>query len=77
MNDKRRTAKHEEARNTLPDDLKPVFDELVEDYKFATVKAPPNNEGYDLICIHPDPRHRPRRGEVAQVWVQVKRAIEF
>src|SRR5258705_3327487 len=19
-------------------------------------KAPPNNEGYDLICIHPDPR---------------------
>ena len=22
-------------------------------------KAPPNNEGYDLICIHPDPRHIP------------------
>jgi hypothetical protein len=22
-------------------------------------KAPPNNEGYDLICIHPDPRHQP------------------
>ena len=21
--------------------------------------APPNNAGYDLICIHPDPRHRP------------------
>ncbi len=21
-------------------------------------KAPPRNEGYDLICIHPDPRHR-------------------
>lgn len=21
-----------------------------------TYKAPPNNEGYDLICIHPDPR---------------------
>src|ERR1700730_11288764 len=20
-----------------------------------TYKAPPNNEGYDLICIHPDP----------------------
>jgi hypothetical protein len=20
-------------------------------------KAPPNNEGYDLICIHPDPKH--------------------
>lgn len=32
-----------------------------------TYKAPPNNEGYDLICIHPDPRHS---GE--QVRVQVK-----
>lgn len=35
-------------------------------------KAPPNNEGYDLICIHPDPRHQPTSGEVAQVRVQVK-----
>src|SRR3954453_5531162 len=35
-------------------------------------KAPPNNEGYDLICIHPDPRHRPQRDEAAQVRVQVK-----
>ena len=35
-------------------------------------KAPMNNEGYDLICIHPDPRHVPRRGEKAQVRVQVK-----
>ena len=35
-------------------------------------KAPPNNEGYDLICIHPDPRHRPAEGERAQVRVQVK-----
>lgn len=35
-------------------------------------KAPPNNEGYDLICIHPDPRHQPQEGEVAQVRVQVK-----
>ena len=25
-------------------------------------KAPPNNEGYDLICIHPDPRHRLTEG---------------
>jgi len=32
-----------------------------------TYKAPPNNEGYDLICIHPDPRVvKP------QVRVQVK-----
>ena len=22
-------------------------------------KAPPINEGYDLICFHPDPRHKP------------------
>lgn len=37
-----------------------------------TYKAPPNNEGYDLICIHPDPRHVPSKGELAQVRVQVK-----
>ena len=30
-----RTEKHEEARNTLPDELKPVFDEFVADYKYA------------------------------------------
>lgn len=35
-------------------------------------KAPPNNEGYDLICIHPDPRHVPARRNVSQVRVQVK-----
>lgn len=32
-----------------------------------TYKAPPNNEGYDLICIHPDPR---KHG--GQIRVQVK-----
>lgn len=37
-----------------------------------TYKAPTNNEGYDLICIHPDPRHVPKRNQQAQVWVQVK-----
>ncbi len=37
-----------------------------------TYKAPPNNEGYDLICIHPNPRHQPKKGELAQVRVQVK-----
>ncbi|MEZ6048750.1 MAG: hypothetical protein R3C11_24865 [Planctomycetaceae bacterium] len=37
-----------------------------------TYKAPPNNEGYDLICIHPDPRHQPAIDELAQVRVQVK-----
>src|SRR2546421_451700 len=35
-------------------------------------KAPPGNEGYDLICIHPDPRHEPGKGERSQVRVQVK-----
>src|ERR1039457_25587 len=35
-------------------------------------KAPPGNEGYDLICIHPDPRHRARAEELPQVRVQVK-----
>lgn len=35
-------------------------------------KAPPNHEGYDLICIHPNPRHIRSRNEVAQIRVQVK-----
>ncbi len=35
-------------------------------------KAPERNEGYDLICIHPDPRYTPRKKAVAQVRVQVK-----
>lgn len=37
-----------------------------------TYKAPQNNEGYDLICIHPDPRHIPQKKELSQVRVQVK-----
>src|SRR5246127_4819662 len=37
-----------------------------------TYKAPPNNEGYDLVCIHPEPRHQPKDGEVEKVLVQVK-----
>jgi len=32
-----------------------------------TYKAPPNNEGYDLICIHPDPHVRRK-----QIRIQVK-----
>lgn len=32
-----------------------------------TYKAPPGNEGYDLICIHPDPRKT-----VSQLRIQVK-----
>jgi hypothetical protein len=37
-----------------------------------TYKAPPVNEEYDLICLHPDPRHQPGPNEKAQVRVQVK-----
>jgi hypothetical protein len=37
-----------------------------------TYKAPPNNEGYDLIAIHPDPRYRPKKGQPAQLRIQVK-----
>lgn len=32
-----------------------------------TYKAPPSNEGYDLICIHPAPRYWSGLGEPAQV----------
>ena len=34
----KRSEKHEAARNTLPDELKPVFDDFVTDYKFAGIK---------------------------------------
>lgn len=37
-----------------------------------TYKAPEGNEGYDLICIHPDPRYKPQGDEYAQIRVQVK-----
>ena len=37
-----------------------------------TYKAPPNNEGYDLICIHSNPRHVPEPRLSAQIRVQVK-----
>lgn len=33
-----RSEKHESARNSLPDELRPVFDAFVEDYKFAASK---------------------------------------
>ena len=37
-----------------------------------TYKAPERNEGYDLICIHPEPRHVPQGDERAQLRIQVK-----
>ncbi len=33
-----RSEKHELARNSLPDDLKSVFDDFVTDYRFAATK---------------------------------------
>lgn len=38
MDEAKRSEKHEAARNTLPDELKPVFDDFVSDYKFAGTK---------------------------------------
>ncbi len=37
MNEKR-TEKHEHARNSLPEELKPIFDDFVGDYKFYATK---------------------------------------
>lgn len=37
-----------------------------------TYKAPEGNEGYDLICIHPEPRYKHKDNERAQVRIQVK-----
>ena len=34
----KRSEKHEQARNSLPDELKPVFDDFVADYKFFGTK---------------------------------------
>ena len=31
----KRSEKQEEARKTLPEELKPIFDEFVSDYKYA------------------------------------------
>jgi hypothetical protein len=36
--DEKRTEKHEHARNSLPDELKPIFDDFVADYKFHGTK---------------------------------------
>jgi hypothetical protein len=34
----KRTEKHESARNSLPDELKSVFDDFVNDYRFVATK---------------------------------------
>jgi hypothetical protein len=33
-----RSEKHENARNSLPEELRPVFDDFVADYRFAAMK---------------------------------------
>ena len=38
MSEEKRTPKHEEARNSLPDELKLIFDDFVNDYKFHATK---------------------------------------
>jgi len=38
VDEPKRSEKNEAARNTLPDELKPVFDDFVADYKFAGTK---------------------------------------
>jgi hypothetical protein len=38
METEKRSEKHEQARNSLPDELRPIFDDFVADYKFAATK---------------------------------------
>ena len=52
MSEETRSQKHEEARNTLPADLKPVFDEMVADYRFATISRYGN--GYVAYIVLAD-----------------------
>ena len=37
-----------------------------------TFKAPPKNEGYDLIAIHPDPKHIAKKAKFPLIRIQVK-----
>jgi hypothetical protein len=38
MEPEKRTEKHAQARNSLQDELKPIFNDFVGDYKFAATK---------------------------------------
>lgn len=38
MNVNRESPKFREARNSLPESLRPVYDQLVDDYAFATAR---------------------------------------
>jgi hypothetical protein len=33
-----RSEKHEQARSSLPDELRPIFDDFVADYRYAATK---------------------------------------
>lgn len=33
-----RSEKHEQARSSLPEELRPIFDDFVDDYRFAATK---------------------------------------
>ncbi len=39
MDPEQRSDKHENARNSLPEELRPIFDDFVADYKFAATKC--------------------------------------
>ena len=52
MAGEKRSNKHEAARKTLPDELKPLFDALVDDYKFATVQR--YGQGYVAYAVLAD-----------------------
>jgi hypothetical protein len=52
MSDPDKGSKREAARNSLPEHLRPAFDELVEDYKFATVKR--FGQGYVAYIVLAD-----------------------
>ena len=38
MDTEKRSEKHEQARNSLAEELRPIFDDFVADYKFAGTK---------------------------------------
>lgn len=46
------TPQHDEARNSLPDELAPIFDELVEDNRFATISR--YGQGYVAYIVLAD-----------------------
>lgn len=52
MSERARSEKHEQARNSLPEGLQPIFDELVEDYRFATFRRYGN--GYVAYMVLAD-----------------------